>query len=691
VNTLEITRHEPSGALNLMAPGAGWEGLVFYVGLPEQARAQNGDLSAIPGGRLWKGDFEGTGLRVEVSLRHASSGAVIASPVLKNDGEEIRLTAYGFAVAEGARGPVLEKGHAHPVYAHSENLRVEETPFYGSQFPFIRPLGAAVIRLGDAPSGAVPALALGREGHDLWLVEGQWTRDSHRISWELQWGSQGRPLAARTSRFTWNGTEELVIPAGGSVDLESTVFQVVQEPADRIFAPYVAELKRHYSFAGTKSTLASAAQFCTWNYNVFTNIREQDCLERIGIAGRVMPGGWFQIDHGFQPTRDGGPAAYVPPDETGHTGTKASVEVDAYFPDPEAAWDLTRFPSGPKGIVGACKTAGIRPSIWWSPRVDRDGPIVRQHPEWILEDKDGNRLDVGHLLLDYSVPEVREFLENCVRTITREWGFEGMKLDFFSWMFDHPKARFRRGGAGLEWKRHFVRMIRSYLGDDGYFLCCISCPLGDPFLAIWGFDSWRAGVDIHSGEWQYHVRSVAWLLPSILLHGKETWFANIDSCLGKPEIPAVERRSRLDFAYMSGGMFEFSGRTERFTPDMLEEWRRLIERIDQGGEVRCPDQQAFYGRPLPRILVRPHLSESATSRNWGIGASIGLFNWGDEAQVVGFTAQQAGISEEAKLLDFWTGQEIAPRLGRSFSITLPPRGSLLLDANPCELRGSGIG
>lgn len=681
---LEVSQSADTGALQIVDPevDCGWEGLVFYI--------ENDDGTMIPGagkiredgtGWIWSGASDG-GRGVDLRVSATAGGGIVLAPVLRNEGPDVWIiSGYGFSVQAGAKGAFLGGGRTeHPVFAHAENLRVERAPFYGPQFPFIRPLGAEALRLGDSPAGSIPALALGREGLDTWLVEAQWTRNSHRISWDLQWGMPEKRMANRTSRFTWNGVDHIAIPPGESLVLESTLFQVVREPADRIFTPYIEELKRTYSFAAETSTLAREPVFCTWNYNVFTNINESDCQERIRIAAEIQGESWFQIDHGYQPGLDGKPVAYFSPDETRHVKTKASVEVDAYYPDATNAWDLTRFPSGAQGLVAACKAQGLKPSIWWSPRVDRNGAIQREHPDWILADKNESRLDVGHLMLDYSLPEVRDFLELCVRKITQEWGFQGIKLDFFSWMFEHPDACFRRGGTGLEWKRQFVGMIRSHLGPQGYFLHCISCPQGDPFLGVWGFDAFRAGIDIDSGEWHYHVKSVGWLLPSILAHGRGTCFPNIDSCLGKPEIPAIERRSRLDFAYISGGMLELSGPCERFDAAMTQDWKRLIERCDQGGEVRCPDQQAFYGRPLPRILVRPHHPESHTFREWAIRSTIGLFNWTDTPQVVGFTAAEAGLKPGARLVDFWSGAEISPSMGDSFSIALPGRGSVLLDA-----------
>jgi hypothetical protein len=288
-------------------------------------------------------------------------------------------------------------------------------------------------------------------------------------------------------------------------------------------------------------------------------------------------------------------------------------------------------------------------------------------------------VDLGHLNPDPSVPEVREFIESCIRTVILDWGFEGIKLDFYSWMFDHPDAVFQNGGTGIYWRHWLTGLIRSLLGSDGYFLHCIACPRGNPFLALNGHDAYRAGIDIDCGDWAHHLRSSCWVLPSILGTGKTTWYANLDSCMGDPSISAVERRSRLAFCYITAGMLEFGGVVESFDEEMRMDYRRMAERCDQGGEVLCPDREAFFGLPYPTTLVRIHADDSYTCKRWGINGTIGLFNWGDEPRVVNLPL---GVPEldprNALLRDFWTGHVLEPARVSALS-PLPGRGSLLVD------------
>ncbi|SPE60253.1 putative Alpha-1,6-galactosidase [Verrucomicrobia bacterium] len=652
----------------------GWFGQQFYLvvsGRPLVATSgavvpQNGK------GLLWQGHLTPQ-LKLCLRVQPSPTGhGWTVTPVLQNQGTTgVAFTGYGFRA--GPDQPGLR--YQHPaacglaLFAHTDNLRYENLPHSRVQFPFVRSLPTKPLHLGVQSQGPLPALILGQTESRFWLVEGALSQQRHLISWHLGLPSRSDAWADRRSEFTWMGGCEEVVPAGQEVELETTVFLLVQARPEQVYQGYMEELTARHTFIGPQSRLDREPVYCTWNYGVFTNVTEADCLKRMDVVAKVQGGGFFQLDHGYQPpTLPGG---------------QATPEVDPYYPDGSRSWDLSRFPSGPKGFVKACRMRGLRPALWWSPRVDLDGPIKREHPEWLLMDRDGQPIkDVGHHMLDCSVPEARAFMEMCIQLITREWGFEGIKLDFFSWMFDHAEAKYRHGGTGTEWKRWMISMMRSQLGPRGYFLHGVSCPLGNPFLAVDGFDAYRAGIDIDRGAWDYHVRNCSWLLPGILANSRRTWFGNIDSCLGAPGFPAVERRSRLAFAYMTSGMLEFSGPVEQFDAALLSEYRRLVERCDQGGSCRCPDTQAFFGRPLPCVLVRYHARGSYTRKRFGAIATIAFFNWGDATQSTALSLAEVGLAQQRIVLhDFWTGKARAHSHGIVVA-ALPPRAHLLLDVLP---------
>lgn len=656
---------DPTGALSLVQPetGNGWHGLRFYVlSGEEELPLREGELAP------------GVEAHLEVVPSATGAGWAVTPRLVNRSETEFAFTGYGFRPDPEALGAVIHSGEGGvPVFGNSQNLRYELLPHSRPLFPFLAPIPLSPLRVGAQAQGLIPALFLGETDGDHWLLEAALTQERHESSWHLALPTvRGRTLDCR-SEYTWVGSAETVAP-GAEMELETTLFQLLQCPPDQIFDAYVEQLSRRHRFAGPDSRLDREPVYCTWNYNVFVNVDEAVCLRRMDAVAELQGGGYFQLDHGYQrPSREA---------ECRLTMCREAYRViDVYAGDPDDVWDPVRFPSGPRGFVAACRERGLRPALWLTMRADPAGPLAREHPDWLLCDAGGEPIaDVGHLMLDASVPEVRTFTERMIRTVVSDWGFEGVKLDFFSYMFEHPRAVFRRGGTGLAWKRWLFSAFREALGPQGYFMHCISCPLGNPFLAINGPDSYRAGIDIDSGEWFHHVYNVAWLLPSILATGKATWYPNLDSCMGKPEIPSVERRSRNAFAYVTGGMLEFSGPVETFTPEMREEYRTLSRRCDQGGRVTCPDRAALFGRPLPRILVRHHAPDSYTRREFGVSHTVGLFNWTEAPEVIGLPLSVLGL-ETAAARDFWTGTPVSVHEAALIAL-LPPRGHALLDVEP---------
>lgn len=60
-------------------------------------------------------------------------------------------------------------------------------------------------------------------------------------------------------------------------------------------------------------------------------------------------------------------------------------------------WEINteKFPNGLKPVFDRIKEAGMKPGIWLSVgRLDRDGEIVKDHPEWIVRDASGNITDL---------------------------------------------------------------------------------------------------------------------------------------------------------------------------------------------------------------------------------------------------------------------------------------------------------
>ena len=96
-----------------------------------------------------------------------------------------------------------------------------------------------------------------------------------------------------------------------------------------------------------------------------------------------------------------------------------------------------------KKMVDDFHKQGELVQLWWLPLGVEDGQgkweshhyvlskVVREHPEWLILDKNGKhaRMTRGLATLCPAVPEVQAYHKQLTEKFVREWGFDGSKLD----------------------------------------------------------------------------------------------------------------------------------------------------------------------------------------------------------------------------------------------------------------------
>ena len=93
--------------------------------------------------------------------------------------------------------------------------------------------------------------------------------------------------------------------------------------------------------------------------------------------------------------------------------------------------------------------------------------------------------------------------------------------------------------------------------------------------------------------------------------------------------------------------------------------------------MRCPDEDAYLGRPLPKALYVDYPPESRTARR-GIAKHIALFNWTDKPQYTGYTAAELGLSGTVTACNFWTDESVTFAAGNVCE-WLAPRSARLYE------------
>jgi alpha-galactosidase len=100
------------------------------------------------------------------------------------------------------------------------------------------------------------------------------------------------------------------------------------------------------------------------------------------------------------------------------------------------ALDPKKFPNGDadmKALVDRIHQEGFRAQLWWSPlSAVPNSQVLKDHPDFVLENRDGSRRKVSwwnSYYLDPADHDVVEYHKALVRKILVDWGFDGLKLD----------------------------------------------------------------------------------------------------------------------------------------------------------------------------------------------------------------------------------------------------------------------
>jgi alpha-galactosidase len=116
----------------------------------------------------------------------------------------------------------------------------------------------------------------------------------------------------------------------------------------------------------------------------------------------------------------------------------AWVTLDDGWQNNYGDWQLDpkKFPNGDadmKALVDRIHQEGFHAQLWWSPlSAVPDSKVLKDHPDYLLLNRDGSRRKISWWDSDYLCPadkEVVEYHKALVRKILGDWGFDGLKLD----------------------------------------------------------------------------------------------------------------------------------------------------------------------------------------------------------------------------------------------------------------------
>lgn len=269
------------------------------------------------------------------------------------------------------------------------------------------------------------------------------------------------------------------------------------------------------------------AVFCTWYYYELNVTYDDVKINLSKIKEKNLPFDVFQIDEGWE------------------------VTLGEWTPN-------HKFPKPMADIANEIKEAGLIPGIWTSPFVAHEtAGIWKEHPDWILRDKDGEPVlfpmnNTVYFIVDISIPETWDYFENLYHKLTFEWGYLYHKLDFTRAPVTAENGCFRNHYMTVvECYRKAVEAIRKGMGDEAYFLMCGG--LYDPIIGL--VDAQRTGSDVLS-MWSSTIQKNGKTAPftikqSLLRYYMNNWWHNDPDALMIRKNEVMERGSRLTYGLLN--------------------------------------------------------------------------------------------------------------------------------------------
>ena len=593
--------------------------------------------------------------------------AVVVVHRITNKGKEPAVITH--AATGGTSGVVLH-GLGNWLgwdlrYCHTDNVRTEHYPHCQMEYPYLRMLPVEPVHLGRGEDQAFPALFVKDEKSGKGVVFAAASQETNFATFKLRKAAMVNEGVFEEFAIVHDPgqNEGFTIPPGGSLVMDGVFIQVAEKVAvGDAFEDYVNFLAGRFDFCGAKSPLLREAFHCTWNYGVFADQSEASLLPTAKFISANIPNiKWFLMDAGYL------------------AGDIDSTFLDQFYPDPNQHVIAEKWPHGIRGYTDELRRLGLRPGLWWSPTARLNSMLFADHPEWFLRNADGApyRISEQNGFLDYSHAGALDYLDRTLAVILGEWGMDACKMDFWSQNFETRTARLHDPEVtAIQARARFLKMVRKHLPPDGIFMTCVATGMGNPFIGEWA-DTYRNTIDIGVGDWEEQIRNCIWALPTLGIEGRKTFLLNNDSVGIMPQHPDNENEFRFTWTFMNMGIVETGGRMETWPAKWVAAMCKLTDRCDRGYRVRCPDDRAFTGVPLPEVLYVDFPADSRTSLA-GVRQSVALFNWSDEPRILSISRKRLGHAGPVRAENFWTGErEILD--GEFLSRRLEGRSALLYD------------
>ncbi len=404
-------------------------------------------------------------------------------------------------------------------------------------------------------------------------------------------------VLARVTHFE-TVPQGFAVTASGPVGAPpSCRFQMV----DRVYANRLP----YYSPLNKKEWPHAPVGWCSW-YMYFSHVTQQDILRNAdALAADYKPFGlnYCLVDAGWQ--HSGG----------GEHGSPIGGDWDA---------SNLKFPQGMKWLADQIHARGLKAGLWLSVFGNADKDFYERHPDWFLQDAEGNaRLGswFGTYVADFSNPELEKYLDGVYRRHTLEWGYDYFKLDgendtLAIWAHNRTRAADPSLDAETAF-RHALEGIRQAMSvKPGVFFS--ACGPAYPTESMGIAQSARLGGDVvGEGEppsFRGVREAVAGMRRGYYTHNI-AWYTDPDALVVRPPLTDDEARTWTSILGLSGQLLMLGDDMASLPVSRREMLRKVIPVADITPMDLFP---IAHDRPVWMLhIVRPFA-------DWDVA---GLFDW----------------------------------------------------------------
>ena len=442
--------------------------------------------------------------------------------------------------------------------------------------------------------------------------------------------------------------DELEVAPGESLSSERAVVDITSGPIAALEG-YGEALAREMKAV---SWPHAPSGWCSW-YQYFDRVSEADVLsnlEWLAEHREELPLEYVQVDDGYQ------------------AGIGDWLTVNE------------RFPRGMAWLAERIHESGFKAGLWLAPfLVGAKSRLYAERPEWLVRNAEGAQTggrppepavaiqnwEQLCYALDCTRPEVIEWLEGVFRTVTEGWGYDYVKIDFV-YAAAIEGVRQDASVTRAQAYRRGLEAIRRAVGER--FVLGCGAPIGPSVGLVNGM---RIGPDVapawyppfrggkRSGlSFPSALNSIRNTITRFWMHGR-LWQSDPDCLLARDfetNLTEAEVRTLATVVALSGGMFLESDDMTRLTAERLA----MVTGLLPSGEAAVP--LGLTVDELPRALWR---------QSDGL---LAAFNWSDGEADVSVRLPRP----EARVVDFWSGEEVETMGGELRLAALPAHGCRLV-------------